>query len=441
MKFRPHHFLCTLGFQGKGYSPAFIANFQAIVDRLRAPGGGSVEIEVVAQTDSICTPCPNRTGATCTSEPKIQRLDHAHEALLGVQPGQRLTWEEAQSLIAQRVSIEAFHQACEPCSWRSLGVCEQALVALKKDRQARRSESESGRISGSFLAFLMVGISLVGSWVAAAATQGTGQVRSSIKKPAVRSSKLETKPSPLPSDLQALRTPSGWARIPDTSLYYDHAQALRARALQSSAQQALGSKHWSSAFQKARLAQTHWLRIQDRFSSSPWLKRLPEELGQADLLMAKASLGLGRPAQAREFFERAWDRLSFGGVQWSDVDAYFAVCERVFPGFWKDATGNSCTQWARRLVSIYPKQSPERTALGKRWKSVLEGLNDLPLAPVSPRQQQSYRVPDEDVAAWDALLPLLREGKSRALRRALTEHLEKFPRSALRQKARYWLAI
>ena len=37
LKFRPHHFLCTLGFQGKGYSPGFVANFQAIADRLRGP--------------------------------------------------------------------------------------------------------------------------------------------------------------------------------------------------------------------------------------------------------------------------------------------------------------------------------------------------------------------------------------------------------------------
>ena len=38
IRFRPHHFLCSLGFEGKGYSEAFTANMTGIVmGRLRAP--------------------------------------------------------------------------------------------------------------------------------------------------------------------------------------------------------------------------------------------------------------------------------------------------------------------------------------------------------------------------------------------------------------------
>ena len=41
-----HHFLCALGFAGKGYCDSFTASMAAIMDRSRAPGGGAVQIEV-----------------------------------------------------------------------------------------------------------------------------------------------------------------------------------------------------------------------------------------------------------------------------------------------------------------------------------------------------------------------------------------------------------
>lgn len=78
IRFRPHHFLCALGFQGKGYSDAFTANMSAIVhDRLRAENGGKTRIEVIGAADDICQPCPKRRGTLCTSQTKITRLDAA----------------------------------------------------------------------------------------------------------------------------------------------------------------------------------------------------------------------------------------------------------------------------------------------------------------------------------------------------------------------------
>ena len=140
LKFRPHHFLCTLGFQGKGYSPGFVANFQPIADRLRGPGGDDEPIEVVERTDSICQPCPNRTEENCSSEAKIRSLDASHQALLDLRAGEVLTWGEAQARIAERVTPAAFHEACAPCAWRTLGVCEAALQELRA--RAGRGGSE-----------------------------------------------------------------------------------------------------------------------------------------------------------------------------------------------------------------------------------------------------------------------------------------------------------
>ena len=55
VRYRPHHFLCSLGFEGKGYSPEFTANMAAIVmGRVRAPQGDATVIEVADGFDDIC---------------------------------------------------------------------------------------------------------------------------------------------------------------------------------------------------------------------------------------------------------------------------------------------------------------------------------------------------------------------------------------------------
>ena len=131
--FRPHHFLCTLGFEGKGYSAEFVRGFQLVADRLRATrDGDSVTIQVKASADSICEPCPSRIGEGCASDAKIRALDDAHASVLGLTHGQILTWGDAKMLIAERMTDESFEAACAPCSWKALGVCERALHKLKE---------------------------------------------------------------------------------------------------------------------------------------------------------------------------------------------------------------------------------------------------------------------------------------------------------------------
>src|SRR5690606_1758909 len=104
IRYRPHHFLCSLGFEGKGYSPAFTANMDAIVmGRLRAEGGDATTIEVTGATDDICAPCPKRRGRLCTNEAKIRVLDRAHAAALRLKPRERLTWGEARARIRDNV--------------------------------------------------------------------------------------------------------------------------------------------------------------------------------------------------------------------------------------------------------------------------------------------------------------------------------------------------
>lgn len=126
--FRPHHFLCTLGFQGKGYSPGFIDNYTQIVEALRE--NEELPIEVVAGADSICRACPHQSAGVCTTEEKIQGLDTRHSQILSIKPGDVLTWRMGKERLKKSMTVDAFHKACEGCQWKSLGVCEEALKKL-----------------------------------------------------------------------------------------------------------------------------------------------------------------------------------------------------------------------------------------------------------------------------------------------------------------------
>lgn len=136
IRFRPHHFFCTLGFQGKGYSEKFVENYKKIADELRETGavGDETVIQVVSGSDSICEPCPNREGQACATEAKIQMLDGAHSRALSLKPGDRITWMEAKKRIAEKISVELHHEICAPCSWLTHGICEDALKSLKKEQ-------------------------------------------------------------------------------------------------------------------------------------------------------------------------------------------------------------------------------------------------------------------------------------------------------------------
>jgi hypothetical protein len=131
VKFRPHHYLCALGFQGKGYSEDFTANMHAIVvEQLRADGGDTREIQTVGWTDDICGPCPKRRGRLCSDQPKIKSLDRSHAAALKLEPNEILTWGQAKERIKKHVPAGSLSSVCAGCQWLEYGMCEAALKEL-----------------------------------------------------------------------------------------------------------------------------------------------------------------------------------------------------------------------------------------------------------------------------------------------------------------------
>ncbi len=130
IKLRPHHLLCAVGFQGKGYSPNFVRNFKKIMAELNGENGDAIMIEIVGRTDDVCAPCPHKRDALCVTQDKISQLDNAHTKVLQITPGQQFTWGEAKKLIKEKMTLANFHQACDGCSWKEYGVCEEALKKL-----------------------------------------------------------------------------------------------------------------------------------------------------------------------------------------------------------------------------------------------------------------------------------------------------------------------
>lgn len=123
--FRPHHFLCTLGFQGKGYSPDFVENYIQVKEALQ--NDEELPIHVIPHLDSVCTVCPHNQGGICATEEKIRSLDNRHSRVLGLASGDVLTWGAAKQRIKDKMTLAAFHEACKGCQWKPLGICEKAL--------------------------------------------------------------------------------------------------------------------------------------------------------------------------------------------------------------------------------------------------------------------------------------------------------------------------
>ncbi len=130
LKLRPHHVFCTVAFQGKGYSPEFVAGYSKVKALLEAEPQTAVSLSSTA--DAVCEPCSFRRGDGCETQEKIDRLDHAHAEALGAEDGETRPWSEWVARLRDRVTVEAHPRICAGCQWLPLGICESALRQLQQ---------------------------------------------------------------------------------------------------------------------------------------------------------------------------------------------------------------------------------------------------------------------------------------------------------------------
>lgn len=119
---RPHHLICALLFQGKGYSKEFIDNFYYIIDKIEK---GNL-MEITYGCDDICSCCPNKIKNKCKNQKKVTALDKNYIQLLNIQEGEFISWSEVENLIQQKLNLKSFHKICEDCDWYS--VCEKSWL-------------------------------------------------------------------------------------------------------------------------------------------------------------------------------------------------------------------------------------------------------------------------------------------------------------------------
>lgn len=121
VRLRPHHLLCLLTYAGKGYSPAFVENFDRITARIAAGD----PILLVEGPDDVCAPCAADAAAHCHGESVRARDAAAGAALAGhmgdLSPGQTLRLDGALlNRLRTAFASGTIRGACAGCEWSQL---------------------------------------------------------------------------------------------------------------------------------------------------------------------------------------------------------------------------------------------------------------------------------------------------------------------------------
>lgn len=120
LKIRAHHLCCIQGFQGYGYSPAFVANMRAVISDLEALP--SRLLKLVTNCDAICVSCPSKRECTAQESHlsrRIKQMDLAVLDKLGIEDGTVLRADEAFQLINSKINSPSdVEDVCGTCKWR-----------------------------------------------------------------------------------------------------------------------------------------------------------------------------------------------------------------------------------------------------------------------------------------------------------------------------------
>lgn len=425
LRFRPHHFMCTLGFEGKGYSESFVENFTRIAQELREdPLGDDVLIEVVVGTDSICAPCPNRRGSLCETETRINTLDAAHAEVIGLIPGERIRWGDAKQRIKTQMTLEKFDSACAPCSWKKAGLCEMALKNL---------------LAGAGVLFFSLGLSMNSARADALSDleQRQAALRSTLigKTKAPKIAKMLKKASKLLDESKFAETISAATAAEKDPEFVDHALGLKASAaiLMAEAEMENETPNWKKVDADASLASKGWHKIADTLLYSSWWSNSGKEMARAELAIALSQAMRKQTANATKTYERAFQRMQAEKAEYflrpRHIESYGEMCLKK--------KTELCTSWITKFANQYSKNSLESKTLAKLYPAIVEAGKPFF---ANSKVTTGYKQKDSDEEAFDQVFPLVIEESYGDAIKAFSKFLTDFPRSAQRFRARYWLA-
>lgn len=120
-KLRGHHLICLHFFNGKGYSPDFIENLEAIM-KVAAESG----VEVSQGSDDVCRACPYLKEEKCVydehADEEIKEMDEFALKLLNEVPGIKTEWRLIKEKIPGIFPLW-LERYCKKCSWEK--TCEE----------------------------------------------------------------------------------------------------------------------------------------------------------------------------------------------------------------------------------------------------------------------------------------------------------------------------
>jgi uncharacterized protein len=120
LNIRAHHLCCIQGFQGYGYSPAFVANMRAVISDLEA--FPSRLLKLITECDAICISCPSKRECTIQESVlarRIRQMDVVVLEKLGIEDGTVIKADEAFRLIKSKLDkISDIEEVCGTCKWR-----------------------------------------------------------------------------------------------------------------------------------------------------------------------------------------------------------------------------------------------------------------------------------------------------------------------------------
>jgi hypothetical protein len=120
LKIRAHHLCCIQGFQGYGYSPAFVSNMRAVIADIEACP--SRPLKLVSECDAICISCPSKRECAAQKSilsHRIRNMDLAVMNKLKIEEGTVMQADEAFRLINSELnSASDVEDVCGTCKWR-----------------------------------------------------------------------------------------------------------------------------------------------------------------------------------------------------------------------------------------------------------------------------------------------------------------------------------
>ncbi|WP_255333708.1 DUF1284 domain-containing protein [Methanosarcina sp. KYL-1] len=120
LRIRAHHLFCIQGFQGYGYSLAFVANMRAVIADLEA--SPSRPLELVSECDAICVSCPSKRECSAQESVLSRTIRHMDLLVLDkleMEEGSVIGANEAFRLINENLNNASdIEDVCGNCKWR-----------------------------------------------------------------------------------------------------------------------------------------------------------------------------------------------------------------------------------------------------------------------------------------------------------------------------------